>query len=390
MILGCLFDLGFDKADLLKGIEGLGLEGVEIEVKEVLRQVLRSCSVEIRFPKDQPQRNHKDIAEMIKRSDLSIPVRRRALRAFDILADAEGRVHGIPKEKIHFHEVGAVDSIVDVVGAFIGLEALGIEEVFSSPLVLGSGTVECQHGTLPVPAPATVEIMRGLPARGGGHLTGERTTPTGAAILKAAASTFGPMPEMTVSATGYGAGSRDPEELPNVMRFMVGEMSTGQRVGGGGDALGFDRLTMIETNIDDMNPEYFSHIYDDLFEAGALDVWVTPVLMKKGRPGFVLSVLAEDRAVGPLTLAILSGTTTSGLRVYQVGRFRLSRKMVEVDTRFGKVRVKVFDFQSKERCAPEYEDCLRISRAESVSIADVVEEARNAFKDTLKDKKYED
>jgi len=311
---------------------------------------------------------------MIDASDLSDTVKQSSRKAFDILADAESKVHGIPKDKVHFHEVGAVDSIVDVVGAFIGLEKLEIEDVVSSPLALGTGSVECQHGTLPLPAPATMEIARGLPVRGR-HLPGELTTPTGAAILKAAASAFGSIPEMVVSGIGYGAGSRDLTEIPNVMRLIVGET----------DATGRDRVTLLETNIDDMNPEYFSHLYEDLFSAGALDVWVTPVLMKKGRPGFVLSVLADRPAVPALTRAVLSGTTTAGVRVTEVDRRKLDREIIEVDTRFGKVKVKVFTLGSTKRCAPEYEDCLRISRARSVSIDDVTEDARNAFRITLKD-----
>jgi hypothetical protein len=402
MILGCLFDLGLDKGELLDAIACLGLKGLEIEVKEVTRKVVRATAVEVRFPKDQPQRTHKDIDGMIEKSDLSDSVKENSRRAFDILADAESRVHGMPKEKVHFHEVGAVDSIVDVVGAFIGLESLQIEDVVSSPLALGTGSVECRHGTLPLPAPATMEIAAGLPVRGG-SISGEMTTPTGAAILKAAASAFGPIPEMKVEAIGYGAGSRDLDEIPNVLRLLVGERNAGyalaramgaiggeDSVGGEGavagkDGIRSDRVTLLETNIDDMNPEYFSHIYDDLFKAGALDVWVTPVLMKKGRPGFVLSVLADRAVAAGLTRAILSGTTTAGLRVTGVDRLKLSREIVEVETRFGKVRVKVFNFGSRKRCAPEYEDCLRASREQNVSIDDVIEEARNAFKDTLTD-----
>lgn len=390
MILGCLFDLGFDKGDLEAAMAGLGLKGVEIEVKQVVRKVIRATSVEVTFPGDQPHRTHKDIDAMISAGDLSDTVKASSRKAFDILADAESRVHGMPREKVHFHEVGAVDSIVDVVGAFIGLENLGIGNVVSSPLALGTGSVECQHGTLPLPAPATMEIAAGLPVRGR-HLSGEMTTPTGAAILKAAASAFGPIPAMKVEAIGYGAGSRDLKEIPNVMRLVLGEsgpagaLSGGEDAIGGEGAIGFDRVTLLETNIDDMNPEYFSHIYDDLFTAGALDVWVTPVLMKKGRPGFVLSVLADQPAVAGLTEAILSGTTTAGIRVTEVDRCKLKREIVEVDTRFGKVRAKVFTLGSAKRCAPEYEDCLRISRAEGVSIDDVIEDARNAFKDTLRD-----
>jgi uncharacterized protein (TIGR00299 family) protein len=381
MILGCLFDLGFDKGDLEGAMADLGLKGVEIEVGQVTRKVIRATGVEVRFPGDQPHRTHKDIDAMIAASDLPATVKANSRKAFDILADAESRVHGMPREKVHFHEVGAVDSIVDVVGAFAGLEKIGIEDVVSSPLALGTGSVECQHGTLPLPAPATMEIAAGLPVRGR-NLEGEMTTPTGAAILKAAASAFGPIPAMKVEAVGYGAGSRDLKEIPNVLRLFLGERGpAGGTVGTGGEgAIGFDRVTLLETNIDDMNPEYFSHIYDDLFKKGALDVWVTPVLMKKGRPGFVLSVLADQAVVTALTEAVLSKTTTAGIRMIEVDRCKLEREIVEVETRFGKVRVKVFALGSARRCAPEYEDCLRVSRDQDVSIDDVIEDARNGFR----------
>jgi uncharacterized protein (TIGR00299 family) protein len=375
MILACLFDLGFETSDLLEGVAGLGLEGVEIGLDDVIRRSVRAKAVTVEVRGDQPLRTHRDIVEMIDAGSLPVAVKESSKKTFDILAEAEGRVHGIRKEDVHFHEVGAVDSLVDVVGAFIGLERLEIEDVIASPLALGTGSVECQHGTLPVPAPATVEIAKGLPVRGW-QVPGELTTPTGAAILKARASAFGPVPQMKVVGVGYGAGSRDLEQMPNVMRLIVGET----------EAVILDRVTLVETNIDDMNPEYFSHLYDDLFSIGALDVWVTQVIMKKGRPGFVMSVLAERPDVPALVKAVLSGTTTSGVRLAEVDRFKLDRSVAEVETGFGKVKVKVFTLDSMKRCAPEYEDCLRVSRARGVSIDEVIEDARNAFRRTLRDR----
>jgi uncharacterized protein (TIGR00299 family) protein len=374
MIIGCLFDLGFTESGLREALSGIDMGDLVIETGDVVRCGIRARAFEVRAGAGQPERTHKDILELIERSDLSPAVKGRSIQAFDILADAESRIHGMPKEDVHFHEVGAVDSIVDVVGAFAGLESLGIDKVVSSPLALGTGSVECRHGTLPVPAPATLEIARGLPVRGW-HLPGEATTPTGAAILKTCASGFGPIPDMDVTGVGYGAGSRDPAEFPNVLRLIVGEKS----------AYGSDRVVVAETNIDDMNPQFFSHLYSDLLARRALDVWVTQVLMKKGRPGFVLSVLARHEDVSQIADAMLRETTTSGVRFTEAERIKLPRVAIEVETRYGKVKVKVFDLGTKRRCAPEYDDCLRVSLAANVSIDEVIEEARNACRRKLED-----
>jgi uncharacterized protein (TIGR00299 family) protein len=374
MILGSLFDVGFEQSDLLEGLVGLKIEDIDIAVSEVTRGAVRAKFFSFTHRTQPGQRSFKQIAGMIESSNLSDWVKQRSIKAFDEVAEAESRIHGVPKSSVHFHEVGALDSIVDVVGSFIGLEALGIEKVISSPLALGSGQVECQHGTLPVPAPATLEIARGLPV-GSWGLSGELTTPTGAAILKTAASEFGSLPSMNVSAVGYGAGARELEGAPNVLRLIVGEARTTH----------FDRVTLIETNIDDMNPEFFSHIYDDLFSRGALDVWVTNILMKKGRPGFLLGVLAESGRVTELADCILSGTTTSGVRLREVERIKLDRESIEVDTRYGKVKAKVFNLDTEKRCSPEYEDALRVARASGVPVNEVMEETRNAFRHSLKD-----
>jgi uncharacterized protein (TIGR00299 family) protein len=374
MILACLFDLGLKKAGFARSIRDLNIGKVDLVVEDVMRKGIRAKAFRVKPSTAPGPRSYPEIVTIIERSDLSAAVRRKSVEAFDILAEAEAGIHGLSKDEVHFHEVGAVDSIVDVVGAFLGLESLGMEDVQCSPLALGSGSVDCEHGTLPVPAPATLRIAEGLPVRGWD--TGqELTTPTGAAILKAAASSFGSIPRMRISGVGYGAGARDLERIPNLMRLVVGEAS----------GFGFDEVVVMETNIDDMNPQFFSHLYDDLFAAGALDVWVTDVVMKKGRPGFVLSILAERSGVPGLADVILGGTTTSGVRLTSADRIKLARESLEVETRYGKVRVKVFSLDSGRRCVPEYEDCLRVSRAAGVSIDAVIEEARHACKQMWKD-----
>ncbi|MFH1312711.1 MAG: nickel pincer cofactor biosynthesis protein LarC [Candidatus Eisenbacteria bacterium] len=374
MILASLFDVGLKQSDLTSGLASLKIEDIEVVVGDVMRSAVRAKSFSFTHRADPVQRSFKHIVEIVESSGLPDGVKAKSVMAFDAIAAAESRIHGVPKSDVHFHEIGSVDSIVDVVGSFIGFEALGIEKMVSSPLALGSGRVECQHGTLPVPAPATLEIARGLPVRSWG-LTGELTTPTGAAILKTCASEFGPIPSMTVTDVGYGAGSRELEGVPNVLRLIIGETR----------AFRFDTVTLIETNIDDMNPEFFSHIYDDLFSRGALDVWVTNILMKKGRPGFLLGVLAESQHVTELADCILSGTTTSGVRLREVERIKLDRESIEVETRYGKVKAKVFKLDTERRCAPEYDDCLRVARASGVPVNEVMEETRNVFRHSLTD-----
>jgi uncharacterized protein (TIGR00299 family) protein len=371
MIVACLVDLGLDQAALAECVAGLGIGDVDVVVREVERKQIRAKAFRVRPPSDPEPRTYSDILEIIERSSLRKAVKRKSIEAFDILAEAESGVHGLAKPEVHFHEVGGVDSIVDVVGAFFGMDELGIERVVSSPLTLGSGSVDCRHGTLPVPAPATLRIVEGLPVRS--RDTGsELTTPTGAAIVRTAASEFGSIPAMKISGVGYGAGDRDLDKIPNIMRVIVGETSSRDS----------DEVVILETNIDDMNPQFFSHLYGDLFAGGALDVWVTSIMMKKGRPGFLLSVLAERTAVSRLADIVLAGTTTSGVRLVAAERIKLPRASLDVETEHGKVRVKVFILDSGPRFVPEYEDCLQVSRAAGVSLDRVMEEAKHVGRKT--------
>jgi uncharacterized protein (TIGR00299 family) protein len=369
MILASLFDVGLDEQAFVQELSKLAIGKIDIEVRDVVRSGIRAKAFAFKHAETAERRSYGDIVALIGKSSLSAWVKEKSVAAFDLLGEAEARVHGMAKEDIHFHEVGSMDSIVDVVGAFAGIERLGLERIVCSPLALGSGSVRCEHGVLPVPAPATLEIAKGLPARGWG-ITGELTTPTGAAILRTCASGFGPVPHMEVTRVGYGAGTRTLDEIPNVLRLLVGEERAAQ----------YDRVTLIETNIDDMNPEFFSHLFDDLFAKGALDVWVESIIMKKSRPGFLLGVLSESRNTPAIIECILSETTTSGLRMREVDRVKVPREVVEVETKFGRVRVKVFNLGSSKRCAPEYEDCLKLARDLGTNISEVIEEARHAFR----------
>jgi uncharacterized protein (TIGR00299 family) protein len=368
MILAALFHAGLDEAAFMREIAKLGIEGLKIEVTETSRKSIGARSFTFTHSSGAGAGTYRDIVGLLEKSSLSGAVKRRALQAFDILADAESGIHGVSKEDVHFHELGSVDTVVDIVGSFIGLHLLGIEEVVCSPISLGTGSVECAHGVLPVPAPATIKILEGVPVRGTG-VERELTTPTGAAILRTSAARFGPMPEMDIKAVGYGAGTGELAEMANVIRFVIGESAGLER----------DTVIHIETNIDDMNPQLYSHVYSELFAIGALDVWLTSVVMKKGRPGFVLSVLCPRELVSRVADCIFAETTTAGLRMYEASRLKLGRRFAEVETRYGKVRVKIFELPAGEKCVPEYEDCLHLAESLGVPVREVIEETKNAL-----------
>lgn len=307
-----------------------------------------------------------EILGIIGASTLPERVKTRSSAIFTRLAEAEARVHGTTPEEVHFHEVGAVDAIVDIVGACIGLEYFGIEAVVSTPLRFGTGTVKCAHGFMPVPVPAVVELSRGIPSVRT-MIDGELTTPTGAAIVTTLASSWGTVGEFTVEAFGYGAGTRIREGLPNVLRVSIGET---------GAAYEIDHSILLETNIDNMNPEVFGYLTDRLFEACAKDVYLTPIYMKKGRPGTLLSVITDEARMDAMLDLIFRETTTLGVRISRVSRRKVKRGAGTVATEFGPVRVKVAYLDGRARFAPEYEDCARIARERDIPILAVYDSAR--------------
>ena len=310
-------------------------------------------------------RPFRDIRSMLGGSRLDAAAQRIALAIFTKLAEAEGRVHGVAPDDVEFHEVGAVDSIVDIVGTAVGVTTLGIEVAYVSPLPLGSGIVQSQHGPLPVPAPATVELLRGFPTRPGDG-EGELVTPTGAAIV-AALATPGPAPEIGIHAVGYGAGERTLKDRPNLLRLVLGERL---------DAPGHEDLLVVETNIDDLNPELYDHVMERLLSAGARDVYLAPVHMKKNRPGIVLSVLCGESERERLVAIMLNETSAIGVRYYPVRRRILDRTVKEVGTAYGAVRVKVaLAPDGHENLAPEYDDCKRIAIQKGVPIKRVYQAA---------------
>ncbi len=369
MILGALVDAGVALGDLKTELDKLKLDGFDLTAKKVVKNGITGTHVEVITEESHAHRHLKDIEEIIDQSDLALDLKDKSKRVFQTLAKAEAKVHNTTPDKIHFHEVGALDAIVDIVGSVIGLSLLGTDIVVASRIHVGTGFVECQHGKIPVPAPATIEILKGAPLFSTG-IEAELTTPTGAAILKTLAKGFGPLPAMNVDCTGYGAGSRDLE-IPNLLRLVVGTAI--------GSAYLTDQVILIETNVDDMNPEILGYVTERVMEHGALDVWLTPINMKKNRIGAKLSVLASVADADSLVDIVFAETTTLGVRMQPMERRKLAREVRIVHTRYGDIKTKVSLSDGKVRHAsPEYEDCKAVARREGVPLMEVYEEVRRA------------
>jgi uncharacterized protein (TIGR00299 family) protein len=369
MILGALVDAGLAVDDLQSVVAGL-VPGVEFSMERVKRGAFTGTKVHVKTDeRGQPHRRLPDILAILDRADLAEDVRVDAGRIFRRLAEAEAKAHGTTPQEIHFHEVGALDAIADVVGAAWGIRQLRLDRVQVSPLNLGGGFIQGAHGKMPVPAPGTSALLVGVPAYGSDILA-ELTTPTGAAILTTLASAYGPMPLMTVERVAIGAGQRDLREQPNLLRLMIGEVA---------DSSDHDQVTVLEATIDDMNPQFFEPLLDRLFEAGALDAFLAPVIMKKSRPGNTLTVLAEPAKADSLASVILANSTTFGVRGHPASRWTLPRDFISVTTSYGAVRVKRgWQGDRITILSPEFEDCRRLAQAAGVPIRTVYEEAREA------------
>ncbi len=376
MTLGAIVDAGVPIGTLRAELEKLNLPGYEITALKVTRGGISATKVHVCLDeKEQPARHLADIRNLIETSGLSSSVKQKSIAVFERLAQAEATVHGSTPDKVHFHEVGAVDAIVDIVGSVIGLDLLRATEVTASPVNLGSGTVTTAHGVLPVPAPATAELLKGVPCYGSA-IPFELTTPTGAVILTSFASVFGPMPQMKAVRVAYGAGGRDIPGRPNVLRVVICEPAAGYEE---------DRSVVIETNIDDMTPQVYDYLIEKLMQQGARDVYMTPIVMKKGRPAILLSVLADPSRTDQVCDTIFRETTSIGVRISEVGRKKLSREIREIETAYGTVRVKISSRDGKIMTAtPEYEDCKRLAEEQNIPLKTVMDEVRQAF--ALKDK----
>ena len=398
MVLGALLDSGLSLASLNAEIAKLGLKDVTIASEATSRHAIAATHAQVRvggvavtateehhlqLPSeetagDKHHEHHEhhehahghhrlnDILERIASSDLDSRVKEQSIRIFERLGAAESEVHGAEPDEVHLHEVGALDALVDVVGAVAGLQLLGIDEIHASPLRFGTGFTRCAHGRYPVPVPGVLALCRGVPTEQT-DIRAELVTPTGAAIITTLARSFGSPPPFRQQAVGYGAGSRDLEAIPNLVRLRIGESDQGS-----------EKMTLIEANIDDMNPEVYGYLFDRLLEQGAREVYATPVFMKKGRPGNVLSVLADAATFDLLATTILQETTTIGLRYYSVERRVLEREVRSVETPFGEVRVKFSYLDGHRRAAPEYEDCARLAKKHQIPLLSVYEAARAA------------
>ncbi len=369
MHLGAMIGLGMDPGLLRSGLKRLNLEGYSLEIKKDQRRGIEGTRVRVHLEDQkkgsghQPHRHLSDIEKIIKDSGLSQGLVDRSMKMFRLIAEAEARIHGMSVEEVHFHEVGAIDSIVDIVGAAICIEHFKPDRIIASPVELGSGMVKCAHGTFPVPAPATAEILKGVPVKTGG-VKYEATTPTGAAILKANADEFSDKQDFTISKTAYGLGHYDTE-VPNVLRLLLADTTD----------LTTEKAFVVECNIDDMNPEVYGFVMDELFDAGADDVYFTSIIMKKARPAIKLSALVRQKDLNKVQQVLLTQTTTLGLRTYTVDKIMMKRAYRKIETPLGEVRVKTAYLDGKLlKQKPEYEDCIRIARDKKMNISAVYKE----------------
>jgi uncharacterized protein (TIGR00299 family) protein len=364
MNLGAMIDLGIDKSFLISELNKLNLKGWELQVEKDQRHGITGTKVTVKQTRHEHAHRHlSDVEKIINDSTLDSETKELSRKIFMKIAVAEASVHGIPIEKVHFHEVGAVDSIIDVVGAAICYNALNVTGVHVSTVELGGGFVKCDHGKLPVPAPATAQIIKGIPSRKGG-VGFEATTPTGAAILAALGTDFSADLPFKIEKTAYGVGQKDPGEVPNLLRVFLGETLT-EKVSGH-DAL------QLECNIDDMNPEFFEYISDRLFKAGASDVFHTNIIMKKGRPGIILNVICESELADAVKDIIFTESTSLGIRTFTFRKDTLVRKFETIRTIYGDVTVKRSFYKDSEvSFKPEYDECRRIAAEKGIPVKDV-------------------
>lgn len=370
MILGSFIDAGLEVEDLRAMLQSLPISGYEIVVTDVIKKGISAKHLDVKLTEKQPCRHLHHIRAIIEQGHIPSQVKELSLKIFHKLAEAEAKVHGTTPEKIHFHEVGAVDAVVDIVGAAYGVYRLGIKRVYCSPLNTGKGTVKCAHGFMPIPAPATAELLRGAVTYSN-EITGELVTPTGAAVITALTSNFGGQPLMKIEKVSYGAGTWDLN-IPNVLRLTLGQENTNENT---------DQSMVIETNIDDMNPEFYDYLMERLFAAGAVDVYFTPVQMKKNRPGTLVSVTSNLIDHSPLIDILMRETTSLGLRMYPAQRVKLIKEYQKVQTPWGEMTVKIGSHNGQiYNLKPEYEDCKKAARETGLPIKEIWQKTLDAFK----------
>jgi len=373
MVLAALVDLGWPVKELERELDKLDLFNYQIEAEKVAKQGIISTQVKIRIKEGKKERTLKDILSILDKSKLEEEIKERSRAIFIRLARVEAKIHGKSVQEVHFHELGGLDTIIDVVGAVAGMKYLGIEKVYSSSLPLGKGLVKCSHGTLPVPAPATLELLKGVPVYGS-NIEAELVTPTGAAIISTLAENFGQMPPMKIDNIGYGAGQRDLP-IPNLLRVSLGMLK---------NAYEEDVVSLIQTNIDDMNPEFYEHIADRLFDEGALDVFLTPIQMKRTRPATMLSVITDEEKTEKILELIFDETTTLGVRISRIKRRKLNRESRKVATKYGEIKVKIGKLDGMvKNISPSYEECRKIASRLNVPLKKVYQEVKQTAFDLL-------
>lgn len=379
MVLAALVDLGWPVKELERELNKLDLFNYQIEAEKVAKQGIISTQIKIRIKEGKKERTLKDILSILDKSKLEEEIKERSRAIFIRLASVEAKIHGKSIQEVHFHELGGLDTIIDVVGAVAGMKYLGIEKVYSSPLPLGKGFVKCSHGTLPVPAPATLELLKGVPVYGS-NIEAELVTPTGAAIITTLAENFGQMPPMKIENIGYGAGQRDLP-IPNLLRVSLGMLK---------NVYEEDVVSLIQTNIDDMNPEFYEHIADRLFSEGALDVFLTPIQMKRTRPATMLSVITDEEKLERVLEIIFDETTTLGVRISKIKRRKLNREKRKIPTKYGEIEVKIGKLDGiVKNISPSYEECRKIATRLNIPLKEVYQEAKQASSHLQKKKTNE-
>ena len=377
MFVGALLDLGLPLERLFTELGKIPLGFYEFKRTRAVRGNVVGTRIEIRIPAKQPSRKLGDIADLIGHSTLSPSVKQHVMEVFNRLAEAEGKLHNKPPAEVHFHEIGAVDSILDIVGTCAGLELLEISALTCSPVNVGGGRVRAAHGSLPVPAPAALELLKGVPIFSSG-VEGELVTPTGAALITTLAAGFGPIPAMKVERIGYGAGAREIPGQPNLARLFLGPST--EPVTAQPGAAGNEVVSVIEANVDDMSPQLYGFFVDQALAAGALDVTCAPIQMKKNRPGVLVSVLCTPETSDALAQLLFEQTTTIGARIYEARRKVLERELLSVETPYGTVKVKVAKREGKVlNVAPEYDDCQRLAMEKGVPLKQVMMAAQAAY-----------
>jgi len=367
MLLGALIDLGFPRTRLQQLKKALGLDAIKISIKKAEQNNLAGVLVKISGEKNPPKRNLSRIRKIIRSAQLPKPVKEKSIKAFQLLAEAEAKIHSCSPEQVHFHELGAVDTIMDIVGVILGFYELGVEKIYASKIPLATGEVECAHGRIPLPAPATLELLKGIPVKGI-NTNQELTTPTGAVLLRVLAEGFGSIPEMTLEKIGYGLGEKNLGERANLLRILIGKTHRSP-----------EELFVFESTIDDMNPEYYQPLLERLFQAGALEVALVPAYLKKNRPGIILKGLTQEKKLFQILEQIFLHSTTLGVRYYPVARWALSREEVKIKTRYGLVRAKKLSFKNQERIYPEFEDLKKLAEKFNLSIIDLEAEVKSQW-----------